>query len=159
MSKLHQYVFTHLNSIAIGKEIYYLIYIYLYTVQLVCYVFHELCHWIMILPMWMIGLNSFPTIHIKRCAKVEILENGAYKVSSWYMYVSSIYNYSNLDGTFRCLRLRISAIAPFIGLIILFIISPIWLRVFLLIEFNNLSLSNSDYKQVFTKQNMFINDK
>ncbi len=120
---------------------YLLFYVETYLLNLPCYIIHELCHWLFLLPLSMIGLVSMPTIKMDRLASYSI--NGD-ESSTWSFKMSVCYkNYFDIDWINR-----LCSIMPALGTIALFIVSPFYLYPYYLSQINTLWMSVGDINKM-----------
>ena len=108
-----------------------------------CYVYHEICHWVFIVPFWVVGYCSFPVIKINRLPSITINkdENTSQSISSLYMCV----NYRNHFGISWINR--VCRLMPALGLMILLYISPIYLYLYYFANINTLWMSADDIEK------------
>lgn len=123
------------------KKLFYLEY---YLCNLPFYIYHELCHYIILIMTFLLALNSFPKLIITQWAYCEYCtkDDNLRTQHSFKMHVSYI-NYWDFEWLDK-----ICAFMPIPGLVILFWISPWYLYPYYLSHINTLWLSEGDIKTI-----------
>jgi len=120
-------------------------YIKAYIIDLPCIIFHELCHYIVAVIIWCLGLApSFPTMQITRWFRLEYKDDCNFTAYNWCASVTNHYYTTSLSIFANILI----TIAPAIGCILLFIFSPWYIYPFYIANINWLWLSADDAQQI-----------
>jgi hypothetical protein len=124
-----------------------------YLSEFPCCLFHEFCHWVFMIPFWMLGVSTFPRLTISRYANWEINNTqSGHCIESHDMCIN--YNIPNIDkNPWTQWIIRIDCIMPAIGVILLFIFTPWWCWLFYIANMPQLWISINDYHIIIGKKN------
>lgn len=121
----------------------FIVYLKMYAGSFVSLLIHELSHFVVALFSFIIGLgqiNGFPLLKITEYPKIDVKEGRVYTQNLGTGHISCAFEYHFVARIFFLL----TVLAPLFSTVALFILGPLWVKVFVVLNLNTLLPSGSD---------------